>query len=369
MRIGIDAHMLGDHSGGNESYYKNILDVLDTSEFDIYIFVKRDYDATMYNNKYHVVQFKSHNPFVRNFVEIPYLCKKYKLDLMHMQYFIPFIRPCIFVSSIHDICFEHFRNIFTKKEYLRQKLLIPYAARKSKVIYASSKYSRNDIILHYGIDPSKILITYDAVNENYKRLSIDKKRSKRLRDKFGIGNSRYFLSVCNLQPRKNLVRLIKAYKKYKLIDNSDYKLVIVGKKAWMYSDIIKEAVKNSKEGDIIFTDYVSDYDLVRLYNDAFMFVYPSYFEGFGIPPLEAMACGVPVAVSKATSLPEVVGNAGIYFDPFSIRDIVKAMKTIAENESLREEMIKKGFCQVKKFDWKKTSKIWLDGYRNALERK
>ena len=138
MVVGIDAHMIGDHSGGNESYYSNIIKNMTIPAGDRYIlFVKKGTDMSSYSDKFSIVEFESEGAFKRNFIELPKLCKKYKLDVLHTQYFIPFNRPCPVVCTIHDICFEHYKDIFTKKEYIRQKLLIPYAAFVNQIVLMS----------------------------------------------------------------------------------------------------------------------------------------------------------------------------------------------------------------------------------------
>lgn len=364
MRIGIDAHMLGDHSGGNESLYSNLLKNIEVEDGDtIYLFVKKNVDVSIYSKNFQIVRFETDSPFKRNFIELPKLCKKYHLDLLHTQYFIPFIRPCPVVCSIHDICFEHYRDIFTMKEYIRQKLLIPYSAKHSKNIIVCSEYSKKDISKRYHVPEERIAVAYCAVNKDYRKLSEDEVDSNNLRKHFGIKKD-FILSVGNLQPRKNLVRLIKAYQILKKNEEIDEQLVIVGKKAWMFNDILKEALNNST--DIIFTDYVSESDLIRLYNDAKIFVYPSFFEGFGMPPLEAIACGTPVAVSDKTSLPEVVGEAGVYFNPFSVDEISESIKRLIEDKSLRQRLIALGYKQVKKFDWRKSAMIVMKVYKQSI---
>lgn len=332
MKIGIDAHMLGDFSGGNESYYTNIINHLDPpNNVEIILFVNQINSLKSIKQNFKCVEFKSKSSLVRNFIELPYLCKKYKLDLLHTQYFVPFIRPCKVVCTIHDICFEHYKNIFTKKDYLIQKTLIPYAARKSQTIFTVSNHAKQDIISHYGVSEENIVVTYNAVNEKFKELNEKELGASELREKFNITGNRVLLTVGNLQPRKNLPRLIRAFIELKKENNyEDVQLVIVGKKAWMYNDILIEASKNSD--DIVLTDYVSEEDLVRLYNLADAFVYPSYFEGFGIPPLEALACNTNVAVSNVSSLPEVVGDVGEYFNPFDEKDIEKCLKKILSRE-------------------------------------
>ncbi len=365
MRIGIDAHMLGDHSGGNESYYSNILMNMNPDKEDtVYLFVKQDVEVAEYESKFKIVPFESSGAFRRNFIELPRLCKKYKLDVLHTQYFIPFYRPCEVVCTIHDICFEHYKDIFTKKEYLRQKILIPYAARHSKYIFTVSNHAKQDIVTHYGVSEDKVIVTYNSVNQRFRELSDSELEECELRAKFGIGEGRYILSVGNLQPRKNLPRLIRAFTELKKKENyQDVQLVIVGKKAWMYNDIMKEALKDAD--NIVFTDYVETEDLVRLYNAAHCFVYPSFFEGFGIPPLESMACGTPVAVAKATSLPEVVGEAGIYFDPFSEKEIQISMEKMLQIKGIPQELTLEMSNQVKKFSWEESAQKILSIYKKC----
>lgn len=356
MIIGIDGHMIGDHSGGNESYYSNILKAMESSAGDtVYLFLKPGVDDTPYKDKFKIVRFQSQGAMKRNFVELPKLAKQYKLDVLHVQYFMPFKwqMSCPVVVTIHDICFEHYKDIFTKKEYIRQKLLIPYAAKHSKYIFTVSNHAKNDIATHYDIDPNKIIVTYNAVNSNFRVLTAEELNEPELRSKFGIGNNDYLLTVGNLQPRKNLPRLIEAFNKWKEESGDPAKLVIVGKKAWMYSGILSSAGVNKE--NIVLTDYVSDQDLVRLYNAAKAFIYPSFFEGFGIPPLEAMACGTPVAVANATSLPEVVGDAGIYFDPFDVEDIKKVVNLLmSKEEALNPDKMDRN-AQLVKFSWKSSA--------------
>ncbi len=334
MRIGIDAHMLGDKSGGNESFYAGILSSMNTNDGNEYIlFVRSGVDIAKYIGKFQVVFFKSRNAAIRNFVELSYLCVKYKLDVLHTQYYLPFIRPCKTVCTIHDISYEHYKDIFNKSEYFRNKLLIPYAACRADKVITVSNFCKKDISTTYRIPENKIEVIYNAVDPEFRVLTDEERQCANVRDTYGIGDEQYLLCVGNLQPRKNIPRLIRAFELYKKKTGANTKLVIVGKKAWLYKEILEEA---SNDKDIVLTGYVPKCDLVDLLNEAKGFVYPSYFEGFGIPPLEALSCGTPVAVSDIDVMREVLGDVVIYFDPYDEKDIASALKRLITEDKISQ---------------------------------
>lgn len=363
--VGIDGHMLGDHSGGNESYYRNILlNFQQSKDIKYILFLKKDVDSREFENNFQIVRFKTKNALLRNFVELPYLCRKYRLDLLHTQYFIPLFLSCPIVCTIHDICFEHFNDIFTKKEQIQYKLLIPYSAKKSKVILTVSNYAKRDIVDTYRINDKKVVVTYNAAAKEYVKIKKTVREREIMCDQFGIGDFEYILTVGNIQPRKNLKRLIRAFALLQKEHDRKIKLVIVGKKAWMYEDTFNEAKEYTDY--IVFTDYVEREDLVRLYNYAKCFVYPSLYEGFGIPPIEALACGTPVAVSNTSSLPEVVGGVGYYFNPYDIQDIksslIKLLNDI-DNDCVDYSNITN---QGNKYSWNSTAEIVTNTYKELL---
>ncbi len=358
MRIGIDAHMIGDHSGGNESFYSGVFGEFQPDKGDDYfLFLKEGVDDTAYCDRFNIVRFKSHNAFIRNFVELSILAKKLKLDLLHTQYYIPFIRPCPVICTIHDICFEHYKDIFTKGEYFRNKLLIPYAAKHSAGIVTVSEFSKKDIAERYHISPKKIHVVYNAVDPVFRKMTLDELAAVGVREKYAIGNDPYIISVGNLQPRKNIPRLIQAYSMYKKRHpEKQLKLVIVGKKAWMYDEILKHA--QTDPSNIVLTGYVEREDLVALINEARGFVYPSIFEGFGIPPLEALACGTQAAVSDIPVMREVLGESTEteFFDPLSVESICEAIERLV-NKSVIE-----GADVLRRYSWKKSAEVMREIY-------
>ena len=348
MKIGIDAHMLGDHSGGNQRFYENILQHMTVpADSTIFLFVKRGTDISIYKDRFKIVYLKSKSSSGRYLWELPRLCRKLKLDILHTQYFIPFIRPCRTICTIHDICFEQNSSWFARKDYIFQKTMIPYAARHSDHIVTDSEYSRQDIIKCYRISPQKISVIYSAADDQFFQADAAKINSTSVRVKYGIGDTPYILSVGNLNPRKNIARLIRAFLMLKKKYGGNEKLVIVGKNDYKADEVLSEA-----SNDIIFTGYVNNEDLTGLYHESRCFVYPSLYEGFGIPPLEAMAGGTPVAVSNRTSLPEVVGEAGLYFDPEDETQIMQSIHSLLTDSVLRETLVRNGYEQAKRFDWK-----------------
>lgn len=370
-KIGIDGHVLGDRSGGNETYYMNLIKNLscncDDIGFNIYCNKKYEIEVNQ-NINMKVKKFQTSNTLTRNLIECPYLEKKDKLDVMHFQYFLPPVNFCKTVVSIHDISFEHFDNIFEKKMLRIQKKLIPYAAKNADKILTVSEFSKKDIVEKYNIDEKKIVVTHLAASKEFRVLNNNEYIEKKeyLSKKFQI-TDKYILSVGNLQPRKNIKRLISVFIKLKKT-NVDfvYKLVLVGKKAWMYDEIFETVRKNKLESDVILTDYVTNEELVYLYNCCELFVYPSFFEGFGLPPLEAMACGAAVVTSNVTSIPEVVGKDAPMFNPFDEDDMYKKIKDILDTDEYRLKLKEYGVSRSKQFSWSKMAKETLEVYKSLL---
>jgi glycosyltransferase involved in cell wall biosynthesis len=373
MKIGIDAHVIGDKSGGNETYYKNLIEHICNmvKDEEIYLYFNKQKESLISrsNNKnnIHVENFETTNPIKRYVKYLPSYINKHKLDILHLQYFPVIKKRCSIVATIHDISFEHYPEYFTKKDLLMNKILVPKLAKQADKILTVSNFSKQDIVDKYGINPDKIVVTHLATSENFKIIK-DRKLLQQVRNKFNL-NGEFILTVGNLQPRKNLSRLFTAYINMRNKNLINEKLVVVGKKAWLYSDIFNFVKESKYKQDIIFTDYVEEEELALLYNEAKLFIYPSVFEGFGLPPLEAMSCGTPVATSNITSLPEVVGNAAILFNPWSIEDIEEKIVVTIKNQNMLNELSDLGLKRAKEFSWKKTAQMTLEVYKQIVNNK
>lgn len=268
------------------------------------------------------------------------------IDIFFSPHFLPIALPknCKRVITFHDLSFKHHPEFFSGSRKLWHWLTFPESqAKKTDKIITDSQSTKEDLVKIYGIEPEKIRVIYLGISENFKQVKSNKEKS--------------ILYFGTIEPRKNIAAVIKAFEVLKN-DFKDLKLTIAGAKGWLYKDIFKQVEKFRK--DIIFTGVIDDKDKPRLYNSAGVFVYPSFFEGFGFPPLEAMACGVPTIVSNTSSLSEVVGNGAIMIDPYNVDELVLTIGNVLEDKDLRNDLITKGLKQAKKFDWNKTAKQILD---------
>lgn len=250
------------------------------------------------------------------------------------------------IVSILDLSFHIHPEWFTKSFVLLYNTIVPFSAKRAKKVLTISKNSKNDINKYFKIPTSKIEIVYPSISDLFKNSG---KSVEQQADKFILG-------VSSLDPRKNFGGLIKAFKEANLPNT---KLVIVGKQHHVFADIgLKGLIENDDR--IVFTGYLSDDKLAELYRNAALFAYPSFFEGFGIPPLEAMAAGCPTLVSNTTSMPEVCGDASIYVDPTSTESIKSGLIRAMSDSDLRNSLRRKGYEQVNKYSWADSAKKLAD---------
>ncbi len=287
---------------------------------------------------------------------IYFLLKKYKIDLL----FSPSPAAPFFYKNkvvvIHDCAYDRFKEFknLLSKIYFRAMF---YGAKYfSKKIVTVSNFSKKELIELYKINPAKIEVIYEGVPE---LPEVSENFIEKTLNKFKIDQP-YFLYVGNWRPRKNLPSLIKAFKIFRGKTKLDWVLVIGGRKDKRFLDLEKEIKKNNLQGKIILTDTLSRKEITSLYKKAKALTFPSFYEGFGLPVLEAQSLGTPVLTSSTSSLPEVAGDSVLYVDPYSVEEIAKGMERIVFDEKLREDLIKKGFENIKRFSWQKAAKQLLN---------
>jgi len=292
---------------------------------------------------------------------------KYKIDV----FFSPDGYICLNtnvpqVGTFHDLNFEHFSKDLRPSHSRYYRSQFPLFAKKSQHLITVSNFSKNDIIERYGVTAEKITVIYNGVNNNY--CPIQKLVKDSCRNKYSAG-APFFLHVGSLHSRKNIVRLIEAFNTFKKKSRSNTKLILAGNK-YDWTPAMEDALNSSGYKDeIILTGRIYQADLIELMGSALALTYVSYFEGFGLPVLEAMRSGTPVITSDCTSIPEVAGGAALMIDPFKVDAIAEAMSKVEASQELRLELIDKGKKQVALFNWdrcaEETWKVIENTHKNA----
>jgi len=358
---------------GTVRYYYNLInELLKNKNLDISLIHFSDKDLDIYKKTHNIVikpWFKSFLPFEKHF-KLFLRLRKLKLDAIHdpgqIEYSLPLF-PFKRFQTIHDLSPIIFPRTVNLRMLIGNFSIIPLISMESKKIFTVSQNSKKDILKYFWWKKEKdVHFTYLGYSDKFK-VSKERDKIRALKKKYKL--NKFILAVGTLQPRKNLVRLIEAFSKIEK-QFPDYNLVLMGGKGWMYSKIFEIVKKLNIEQKVKFTGFISDESLISdFYNAADVFVYPSLYEGFGLPPLEAMACGCPVVTSDVSSLPEVVGDAAIKVNPYDIDEIAAAMGNVLSNKSLRQKMIKKGLEQCKKFSWKNCALETFKVYNEALRKK
>jgi glycosyltransferase involved in cell wall biosynthesis len=266
------------------------------------------------------------------------------------------------VATIHDVIPYIYPETSTTLDRLIYRVWLPLAVRRLNAIITDSQQSKRDIVKYLRVKPEKITVISIAAAAHYRPMSETDVRP--VLERYGI-TFPYILYVGSIEARKNLARLLEAYAR--LRDwSQEWKLVIVGARKWKFSPVFETVQRLGLEPHIHFTGYVEEADLPALYNGARLFVFPSLYEGFGLPVLEAMACGTPVVTSNTSSLPEVVGNAALLIDPQDVAAITAGMREALEKPELAAEMREKGLIQARQFTWERTARETLAVYARVL---
>jgi glycosyltransferase involved in cell wall biosynthesis len=378
MRIGIDASSILPGKTGVGYYTLNLLRsllTLDTkNEYVIFLnsYTRLLPDASLLKRpNVKIKQFRVPGPLLiklwRHLHAPPIELFLGKLDLFHAaSTYVPPQLAGLRIATVYDLYFlmhpEHCDTL-GGKYHLHT---LPRQLKRLDRIIAISNNTKNDLIRLLNIPPQKITVIYGGVDTTTFRIITDKNLLESIREEYCLPNN-YILSVSTLEPRKNFEGLLFAYKRLKEILHNPPKLVIVGRHGWKAEHISETAKQLGLKRDVIFTGYVTEEHLPMIYNSALLFIVPSLYEGFGLPVLEAMACGTPVIVSNTSSLREIAKEAGITVDPHNYYEMSEKMKELITTHRLREELRDKGLEHVRMFSWelcaRKTLALYTELYK------
>ena len=384
-RIGIDARFYGPMGKGLGRYTQEVVDNI--------IIIDEDNEYVVFLTKDNFDEFETDNPRVKKVITnircyslaeqvlFPFIIARERLDLIHFPHFnVPLFLNTKFVVTIHDLILTKFPTTrastlspcLYKLKNLAYRTVISSAVRRSKKIITVSSFTKKDLVDKFKVDASKIIVTYEGVANLAKgndSLLGSKISSHRTIVDYNLGD-RFLLYVGNAYPHKNLNSLVEVFERLHR-DYSDLKLVLVGKEDYFYNRLKeftfeKSLWREGEESPVIFTGYVLDVELEILFKKALLYIFPSFYEGFGLPPLEAMAKKCPVISSDKASLPEILGDAAIYFDPYNKDDMYEKIKETMFNNELKEELIEKGLEQIKKYNWWECALVTLNVYKQVL---
>ena len=279
------------------------------------------------------------------------------LDLFYSPDFVlpPTRRTTRTLLTVHDLSFLRYPDHFVPKLVRYLNAVVPRSVARADRVLADSEATRADLVTYLGTPPEKVEVLYSGVDQRFCPQP-EQGEVERIRARYGLDERPYVLSVGTVQPRKNYVRLIRAFVSLKV----EAQLIIAGGRGWLYQDILAEAEKHPER--VRMLGFVDDADLPALYRGASLFVFPSLYEGFGLPVLEAMACGVPVVCSDASSLPEVAGDAALPVDPLDTGGLAEAMARALEDAELRREMTAKGITRAARFTWEQAARQLLAAF-------
>jgi len=372
-KIGIDARMYGYAQTGIGNYIRHLLEYIfkqDTENNYVIFLMPEEFDNfVLPNERIKKVKVLAKWYSWKEQLLFPFQLYIEKLDLMHFTHFnspILYFRKTI--VTIHDVTPFFFPG-HKMKSLVRRigfRAVFFSSVKKAKRVIAVSVNTKKDIVEHFKIQENKIKVIYEGVDDQF-RVIKDRDKIEKFQKKYNITKPFIFYTGV-WRNHKNLVGLIRAFGILKKKYNLDYCLVLGGKEDLYYPEARKTWEKLGLESDIIRTGFIDQEDLPLFYNMAKVFVIPSFYEGFGLIGLEAMACGTPVVSSNTTSLPEVLGEAAVYFDPKKPEEMAERIKLVLIDEKLYNELIEKGFLQLEKYNWAKMGNETMEIYREALIR-
>ena len=362
MRFSVDAHAVGCHLTGNEVYIRNLLTEFADLDHDsnVVAYISKPNAPGLIPKRF-TTRWVSDNPFKRLGWDIPRHVAADRPHLLHVQYTAPLGVAVPLVVSIHDVSFLEHPEYFSKSRAMQLKLTVKDTAGRAARILTPSEFSKTAIMRHYGVDDDRVTVVPNAVSDQFRPMD---REQAQIAMRNGLGLSApYVLTVGDLQPRKNHLGLLHAFEQViARYPDLPHHLVFAGKETW-YSPRLHAAVAASRVADRVhFTGFVEDEDLLALYGGCDLFVYPSFYEGFGLPILEAMACGRAVACSNTTAMPEVAGAAALLFDPSNTEEIAHAIGDVLTSDDLRRRLETLGTEHAYGFSWQRSAAKTLNAY-------
>ena len=362
MRFSVDAHAIGQHLTGNETYVRNLLSCFAALDrhADFVTYLSRAVSFNDVPERFHK-RLVAVNPFVRLGFDLPRRLRQDRPHVLHVQYTAPLFCSVPIVVSVHDVSFLEHPEYFTRFRATQLRYTVARTVKAASRVLTVSEFSKRSILEAYRLDEEKVMVLPNAVSSSFRPIAREIAQ-RSVESSFGF-SAPFILSVGDLQPRKNHVGLIRAFEQLvRMHPQIAHHLVIVGKETW-YAPVIRAAAKKSSVANRIhFTGFVPDEELLQLYGGCDLFVYPSFYEGFGLPIVEAMACGRAVACSNTSAMPEVADSAAILFDPHTENQIVFAMRDLVLNPELRARMERLGAQRAAIFSWESTAAKTLELY-------
>lgn len=365
MRFAIDAHAIGQHLTGNEVYIRSLMQSFCTMEDpDRFVAYLSKREAAREIPAGVTTRLVSENPFTRLGWDLPGHLRRDRPWLLHVQYTAPLWCPVPVVASVHDVSFLEHPEFFSRSRVFQLRQTVSRTVRAAERILTVSEFSRRSIERHYPDARGKTVVVHNAVAPHFRPMN-RKQARERVRAQFGVEGP-FVLNVGDLQPRKNQRGLIRAFEELvRQYPQLPHDLVLVGQNKWEAPLVRQAAERSPLASRIHFTGWVEDRALRELYCACDLFVFPSFYEGFGIPILEAMACGAPVACSGTSAMPEVADGAGVFFDPHSTEEIMRAMRDTLLDGELRRRMERLGQQRAAAFHWDRAAEQTLRVYREV----
>ncbi len=370
IQVGVNAHLLSlaetYRSAGINWYLYNLLRHLPEADPEI------GYTVFLSERRYqraaglHLCfsRLPTHRPPLRILweqVAQPWAVRQAGVDLIHGAAFVgPLASRCPSVITVHDLSFLLYPQGFRALNRYYLQLFTRLSVRRAQRVIAVSESTKRDLVHHYGLSPARIDVVYNGVDAAFRPLPEDQVAD--FRGRRGLP-PRFILFVGTLEPRKNVMRLLHAYAR---LSPGRPPLLLIGGRGWLYDELFSAVERLHLSEEVRFVGYVPAEELPWWYNAAELFVYPSLYEGFGLPPLEAMACGTPIITSTASALPEVVGQAGILVHPADTEALAAAIEQVLADRELRERMRAAGLAQARRFSWRQTARGTVASYRRAL---